>query len=129
MPWIYTESGVDKGNILSDVGFVILTDINWSIVPSATFSTTDPTCTGRPNISLHSKGASCWKICKEINFEYASLPNDTDYEEPYLLNYKDIVRENYGTVKKLIVKVYKKINNNNTIFEFWQHHPDLLVKH
>jgi Iap family predicted aminopeptidase len=57
------------------------------------------------------------------------LPNDTDYEEPYLLNYKDIVRENYGTVKKLIVKVYKKINNNNTIFEFWQHHPDLLVKH
>ena len=56
------------------------------------------------------------------------MPNNTDYKEPYLLNYKDNVRENYGTVRKLIVKMYKKLNNINDIFEFGQHYPVLLVK-
>jgi hypothetical protein len=36
------------------------------------------------------------------------LPNNIDYKEPELLNYKSNVRENYRTVRKLMAKCAKK---------------------
>jgi hypothetical protein len=56
---IYTQMGVEKGNTVTGVGVVTLTGINFSICPSIILSNTDPICTGRPKISLHSKGVSC----------------------------------------------------------------------
>lgn len=106
--WIYTQSGVDIGTTVTAVGVIIMTGINWSICPSSTLSTTNLTCTGRPDISLHSKGVSCWNIFEAIIFKYVSLPNNTDYKKPELLNYKNNVRENYGSVRKLMVKCANK---------------------